>query len=81
MEFHLPEYPYGSMLNEDYAYDTMRDRRDAAVDAATADLFCFGTGVIFVPSDGSEPRHIPIREFYQPRLDPFTAWPFPKEEK
>ena len=49
-------------------------------DKVGVDLIAFGTGVMFVPSDGSSPRHVPLSEFRKTnRLDPFRSWPFPEE--
>lgn len=47
-------------------------RREAA--KATLDLILFGTGVVIVPNDGSDPRHVPLPEvFLTERGEPLVA--------
>lgn len=42
-------------------YRTSRIARREAVKAA-ADMMMFGTGVVFIPNDGGDPKHVPLKD-------------------
>lgn len=49
-------------------YRLLRVARREALKSAI-DMMCYGTGAVFIPNNGSDPRHIPtenifVREFH-----------------